>query len=68
LIKQIDAIALQEKKLLAKTPKPLQDALGAGSEMKRIAEVKILLSKEFEEDYVGEFARHSLGIRAALNL
>jgi len=37
--------------------------------MKRIAEVsKILLSKEFEEDYVGEFARHSLGIRAALNL
>lgn len=70
LIKQIDAIALQEKKLLAKTPKPLQDAIrGRLSEMKRIAEVsKILLSKEFEEDYVGEFARHSLGIRAALNL
>jgi hypothetical protein len=67
LVKQIDAIASQEKEILTALPKDLHPTVqGRIAEMKRIAEVsKTLEADSFKEDYIGEFTKHSLGIRAA---
>jgi hypothetical protein len=67
VIKQIEALAKKESKLLKVLPKDLHDTIqGRIREMKRVVEItRTLQSDDWRDGYIDEFCRHSVGIRNA---
>lgn len=67
LLDQIDAISSQQKKLLKALPAELRDTVQARiAQMQHLTTVsKTLLDDEWKEAYVSDFAKHTLGVRAA---
>jgi hypothetical protein len=67
LMKQIEAISAgKEAKLMRSLPTDLRGVVGDRlSEMRRLAQISRTLEADaWREDYIGGFARHSLGLRA----
>lgn len=67
VVKQIGAISGKESKLLKALPKELHETVqGRLSEMHRIAEIsKTLANDKWNDGYISDFTKHSLGLRAA---
>jgi SPP1 gp7 family putative phage head morphogenesis protein len=66
LVGQIEAISKREAKLMRSLPVDLRGMVGDRlAEMRRLAQVSRTLEADaWREDYIGGFARHSLGLRA----